>query len=68
MKYIDFNDSSLPLGKRKVAYVKWAVSKGTELIKAKTQANRKFGYEIKCVCCGTVFNDKYLNRCPECGE
>lgn len=44
MRYVDFNDESLPLGKRKVAYVKWAVSKGTALIVAQRQANKKFGY------------------------
>lgn len=44
MKFVDFNDESLPLGKRKVAYVKWAVSKGTTLIVAQRQANKKFGY------------------------
>lgn len=47
MKFIDFNDESLPIGKRKQAYVKWAVSKGTELQDALRQANRKFGFEQK---------------------
>jgi len=68
MEYVDFNDSSVPLGKRKVAYVKWAMSKGTEKIKAQRQANKKFGYENKCVSCGTVFNGYVLHRCPNCGE
>lgn len=27
-KYINFNDKSVPIGKRKVAYIKWAVSRG----------------------------------------
>jgi len=47
MKYIDFNDASLPIGKRKQAYVKWAISKGTDPLKAKIQANKKFGFEKK---------------------
>ena len=47
MKYefIDFNDESIPVGKRKVAYVKWAMSKGTPEKLARTWANRKFGWE-----------------------
>ncbi len=44
---MDFNDKSIPIGKRKQAYVKWAVSKGTDIIKAKRQANKKFGFEKK---------------------
>jgi hypothetical protein len=47
MKYVDFNDSNLPIGKRKVAYVKWAISKGTDRLSAMSQANRKFGFEQK---------------------
>jgi len=47
MKYIDFNDESLPIGKRKQAYIKFVVSKGTDIISAKRQANKKFGFEKK---------------------
>jgi hypothetical protein len=47
MKYIDFNDESLPIGKRKQAYIKWVVSKGTDIVSAKRQANKKFGFEKK---------------------
>ena len=47
MKYIDFNDESIPIGKRKQAYVKWVVSKGTDIFSAKRQANKKFGFEEK---------------------
>lgn len=47
MDYIDFNDKTIPIGKRKQAFVKWAVSKGTELAKAKKIANNKFGFEMK---------------------
>jgi hypothetical protein len=47
MKYINFNDETLPIGKRKQAYVKWAVSQGTDIISAKKQANKKFGFEKK---------------------
>ena len=42
MKFVDFNDPSIPLGKRKVAYVKYAVSHGTPLETAKLQCARKF--------------------------
>ena len=47
MAYIDFNDKTIPIGKRKQSFVKWAVSKGTELAKAKKIANNKFGFEVK---------------------
>jgi len=47
MEYINFNDTSIPIGKRKQAYIKWAVSKGTDIISAKKQANKKFGFEKK---------------------
>lgn len=46
-KYVNFNDESLPIGKRKQAYVKWAVTQGTTLDAAKRQANKKFGFEKK---------------------
>ena len=45
MEYINFNDEKIPLGKRKQAYVKYAMSKGTPEIEAKRQANKKFGFE-----------------------
>ncbi len=47
MKYINFNNDKLPIGKRKQAYVKWVVSQGTDIIEAKRQANKKFGFEKK---------------------
>ncbi len=47
MKYINFNDDKLPIGKRKQAYIKWVVSQGTDIISAKRQANKKFGFEKK---------------------
>ena len=69
MKFVDFNDTSIPIGQRKVAYVKWAVSKGTDLIRAKKQANRKFGKMTRCLSCGEVFDlEKNPARCPNCGE
>lgn len=46
-KYIDFNDKSIPIGKRKQAFVRWAISQGTDEIKAKRIANKKFGFEQK---------------------
>lgn len=51
MEFINFNDEKLPIGKRKQAYIKWAVSKGTDLITAKRQANKKFGFEQKYGLC-----------------
>lgn len=47
MEYINFNDEKLPIDKRKEAYIKWAVSKGTKLIEAQRQANKKFVFEKK---------------------
>lgn len=47
MEYVNFNDSSIPIGKRKQAFVKWAMSNGTSLRRAQTIANRKFGFERK---------------------
>ena len=46
-EFINFNDEKVPIGKRKQAYIKWAVSKGTDLEVAKKQANKKFGFEQK---------------------
>lgn len=47
-KYINFNDESIPLGKRKQAYIRWAVyKKGKSMDEAKILANRKFGFEKK---------------------
>ena len=41
--YIDFNDYSIPIGKRKVHYVKWLISKyGYSLDKARLYCARKF--------------------------
>ena len=50
-KTVDWNEKSIPLGKRKVAYVKWVskklmqdgYSKEESLGKAKMMSNRKFG-------------------------
>lgn len=47
MEYVDFNNPKIPIGKRKQAYVRWAVSQGTPLWKAKRLANKKFGFERK---------------------
>jgi hypothetical protein len=44
MAYVDFNDPSIPLGRRKVAYVKWLMSsKRLSLNEARIAAHRKFG-------------------------
>ena len=45
--FINFNDESIPIGKRKQAYARWAISKGTPEIQAKRQANDKFEFEKK---------------------
>jgi hypothetical protein len=47
MAYIDFNDETAPIGKRKQAYIRWAVSNGTDINAAKIQANKKFGFQKK---------------------
>ena len=47
MKFVDFNDERIPIGKRKVAYVKYAMAHGTSEKAARMQANRKFGFERK---------------------
>ena len=47
MGFIDFNDERIPIGKRKVAYVKYAMAHGTSEKSARAQANRKFGFERK---------------------
>ena len=42
--FVSFNDASVPLGKRKMLYVKWLMSKhGKSLSEAKLAAHRKFG-------------------------
>lgn len=47
MAFVDFNDETIPVGKRKVAYVKYAMRNGTSEMIARRQANKKFGFEIK---------------------
>ena len=44
MKFVDFYDETIPVGKRKVAYVKYAMMHGTPKKKAMQQANKKFGF------------------------
>ena len=42
--FISFNDTTVPVGKRKMLYVKWLMSKqGKTLSEAKLAAYRKFG-------------------------
>ena len=46
-EYIDWNDESVPIGKRKVAFVKWLMQKRkVSMVQAKSMANSKFG---KCL-------------------
>ena len=45
-KYVSFKDEAQPLGKRKVAYVNWLMSKkGYSLQDAKLACHRKFSRE-----------------------
>ncbi len=61
MKYINFDDERIPIGKRKVAYIKWATSKGTPLEKAKQWANKKFGFERKGKYIVRIMNARYMD-------
>jgi len=43
-EYINFNDPAVPIGKRKMAFVKWLMQKQRlTLEEAKAAAHRKFG-------------------------
>lgn len=43
-EHVDWDDESLPIGKRKVAFVKWLMQKrNVPIIRAKAMANAKFG-------------------------
>lgn len=47
-QHTDWNDHSVPLGKRKVAFVKWLMQKRkVPMLLAKSMANSKFGKENK---------------------
>lgn len=61
MEYIDFNDSRIPIGKRKRAYVAWAIKNGTPAIRAKRQANKKFGFERKGKFIARIGNADYMD-------
>lgn len=42
--HVDWNDQSVPLGKRKVAFVKWLMQeRQVPMVQAKAMANAKFG-------------------------
>lgn len=41
-KFVDFNDKTVPVEKRKKAYTDWALEKGTPPVKVKKIADRKF--------------------------
>jgi len=45
MEFVNIKDRKVPLGKRKVAFVKWLMIKGVELNEAKLICSRKFYYE-----------------------
>lgn len=44
-KYISWDDRSVPIGKRKQLFVKWLMSKGESLKRAKLICYRKFYHE-----------------------
>ena len=47
-RYVDWNDETVPIGKRKVAFVKWLMQKRkVPMITAKSMANSKFGFGPK---------------------
>ena len=62
MKFVDFNDESIPVGKRKVAYVKYAMSHGTSEKAARIQANRKFGFERKGKWVVFLHNARFMDK------
>lgn len=43
----DWDDRSIPLGKRKQSFVKWALTKGISLKEAKLMCYRRFRHEIE---------------------
>lgn len=46
-KYINFNDEKIPVGKRKVAYIKYLMSRyDYKLVTAQRLANKRFGYGV----------------------
>ncbi len=47
MDYVDITDESIPLGKRKQAFVKWLMHKGRSLDDSKLICYKKFYHEIK---------------------
>ena len=47
MEYVNFKDEKIPLGKRKVAYIKWLLKKGYSMYESKVRANKKFGFAKK---------------------
>ena len=66
--FINSNDDSIPIEKRKKAYIEWAVKKGTAYTRAKRQAEKKF--EDDCPVCGRKESDCDDERwfCNYCGE
>jgi predicted RNA-binding Zn-ribbon protein involved in translation (DUF1610 family) len=70
MDFINWNDEKISLGKRKVAFVKWAMKQGTPKINAQRIANKKFGWEFRCPSCGkkSILKDSNTRFiCPHCG-
>ena len=43
-KFIDWNDKSYPIGKRKQAFVKYLMTKDVSNHTARIMANKKFGF------------------------
>lgn len=44
-EFVDFDDQSVPIGKRKVAFVKWMLRRGETMRDAKIACYRKFRRE-----------------------
>ena len=61
MEKVDFNDPRIPIGKRKQAYVRYAIANGTPKIKALRQANEKFGFERKGKYVARIGNADYMD-------
>ena len=67
MAFIDFNDNSISLGKRKVAYVSFLMKKGKTLIAAQKAANKKFGFEVKPKTLVLLIYNPYMVTRTLCG-
>jgi hypothetical protein len=71
-EFININDQSIPLGKRKQHFVKWLLSQGVPLEKSKLICGRKFYHEIQKAAWKEheEIGRKWLaqNKCPGCHQ